>query len=194
MRAGTWRLRVPARAGCRDEFQPPSPSTPATPIRGLTHDTIVEIAVIDAPAVVVFGLLADPAAHAAIDGTGWVGQALDNEPLTAAGPIFRMSMYHAEHPDGHYRTANRVQVIDRPNTISWETGYDTGNGELSFGGWVWRYDLAPAGPSSTAVTLSYDWSAVPDSIREYLSFPPFARDHLTGSLARLGELAARRRR
>lgn len=156
----------------------------------MTRDTISETAVIDAPAVVVFGLLADPAEHAAIDGTGWVGKPLDNGPLTAAGQIFRMSMYHADHPDGGYQTANRVQVIDRPHTISWETGYDTGNGDLRFGGWVWRYDLAPAGPSSTAVTLSYDWSAVPSSIREYLSFPPFARDHLASSLAHLAELAA----
>ena len=59
---------------------------------------------------------------------------------------------------------------------------------------MWRYDLTPAGPRSTKVTLSYDWSAVPDSIREYLSFPPFPPfppDHLSNSLAHLADLTAR---
>jgi hypothetical protein len=146
---------------------------------------------IDAPAEVIFALLADPAKHAAIDGTGWVRGPVDSEPLTAAGQIFRMAMYHANHPDGGYQTANRVQVLDRPSAISWEPGYDTGDGDLSFGGWVWRYDLTPTGPCRTEVTLSYDWSAVPDSIRRYLSFPPFAPDHLGNSLAHLADLAAR---
>jgi hypothetical protein len=27
---------------------------------------------------------------------------------------------------------------------------------LEFGGWIWRYDLAPLGPSETEVTLTYD--------------------------------------
>jgi hypothetical protein len=146
---------------------------------------------IDAPAEVIFALVADPAKHAAIDGTGWVRGPVDSEPLTAAGQIFRMAMYHANHPDGGYQTANRVQVLDRPSAISWEPGYDTGDGDLSFGGWVWRYDLTPTGPCRTEVTLSYDWSAVPDSIRQYLSFPPFAPDHLGNSLAHLADLAAR---
>ena len=67
--------------------------------------------------------------------------------LTAAGQIFWMDMYHPDHPDGEYRTANRVQVLDRPSAISWEPGYDTGDGTLAFGGWVWRYDLVPALPA-----------------------------------------------
>lgn len=144
---------------------------------------------IDAPVEVIFAILADPAKHAAIDGTGWVRESRDNEPLTAPGQIFRIAMYHPNHPDGGYQTANRVQVLDRPTAISWEPGYENGDGTLSFGGWVWRYDLAPAGPGSTRVTLSYDWSAVPDSIREYLSFPPFPPDHLSNSLAHLAHLA-----
>jgi hypothetical protein len=41
----------------------------------------------------IFAVLADPTTHAAIDGTGWVCNALNSKPLTAAGQIFRMSMY-----------------------------------------------------------------------------------------------------
>jgi hypothetical protein len=145
--------------------------------------------IIDAPAAVIFGVLADPAKHAAIDGTGWVREPLDPQPLTAARQIFRMAMYHPNHPDGGYRMGNRVQVFDPPSAISWEPGHYPDDGSLSFAGWIWRYDLAPAGPDRTKVTLTYDWSAVPDSIREHIGFPPFGPDHLGNSLAHLAELA-----
>ncbi len=46
------------------------------------------------------------------------------------------------------------------------------------------------GPSETEVTLTYDWSAVPQSIREYIQFPPFGPEHLSNSLHHLAELAA----
>jgi hypothetical protein len=154
----------------------------------VANDSISATTVINAPAEAIFAVLTDPAMHAAIDGTGWVRETLDSKPLTAAGQIFRMSMYHLNHPDGNYQTANRVQVFDPPRIISWAPGYDAGDGTLRFGGWTWRYDLAPVGPSNTAVTLSYDWSAVPDSIREQIGFPPFPAEHLGNSLAHLAEL------
>jgi uncharacterized protein YndB with AHSA1/START domain len=154
----------------------------------MADDSVSATTVINAPAEAIFAVLADPAKHAAIDGTGWVGETLDSTPLTAAGQIFRMSMYHPDHPDGNYQMANRLQKFDRPSTISWEPGYDAGDGTLRFGGWTWRYDLTPAGPSNTTVTLSYDWSAVPDSIREHIGFPPFPPEHLGNSLAHLAEL------
>ena len=61
---------------------------------------------------------------------------------------------------------------------------------LEFGGWFWCYDLAPLGPSETEITLTYDWSAVPQYIREYIQFPPFGPEHLANSLHHLAELAA----
>lgn len=155
----------------------------------MTGECVVATTMIDASAEVVFSMLADPGTHAAIDGTGRVRGPVDTRLLAATGQVFRMAMRHEDHPDGDYETVNRVRVFERPTAISWETGYDPGDGDLRFGGWVWRYDLAPAGACRTAVTLSYDWSAVPDSIREYLHFPPFPPTHLDTSLARLAELA-----
>ena len=146
--------------------------------------------VIDAPAAVIFAVLADPAQHAAIDGTGWVRESLDSQPLTAAGQTFEMAMYHENHPDGGYQIVNQVQAFDPPSAISWKPGYrDTADGSLRFGGWTWRYDLDPTGPSKTKVTLTYDWSAVPDSVREYMQFPPFPPEHLANSLSHLAQLA-----
>ena len=154
----------------------------------MPDDRVDATAVVDASAEAVFAVLADPTTHAAVDGTGWVTEAVDSEPLTAAGQVFRMSMYHPDHPDGDYETANQVEVFDPPNVISWKTGYDAGDGTLEFGGWVWRYDLESSGPTETTITLSYDWSAVPDEIRERIGFPPFPPEHLGNSLAHLAEL------
>ena len=144
--------------------------------------------IINAPAEAILAVLADPARHAAVDGTGWVGEPVDSQPLTAAGQVFRMAMYHSSHPDGTYQMANRVQAFDPPRAISWEPGQDASDGNLRFGGWVWRYDLAPAGTSGTKVTLYYDWSAVPESLRQRIGFPPFPPDHLGNSLAHLAGL------
>jgi uncharacterized protein YndB with AHSA1/START domain len=100
--------------------------------------TVSATTIINAPAEAIFAVLADPAEHAAIDGTGWVRELLESQPLTAAGQVLRMAMYHANHPDGSDQMANRVQVFDPPHAISWEPGQDTGDGNLRFGGWVWR--------------------------------------------------------
>ncbi len=155
----------------------------------MADERVSATTVIKAPADAIFAILAEPAKHAAIDGTGWVRASLDSEPLTAEGQIFRMTMYHPNHPDGTYQMANRVEVFDPPSAISWKPGQDVAGGTQRFGGWVWRYDLTPAGPSNTTVTLSHDWSAVPDPIRERIGFPPFSPDHLDNSLAHLAELA-----
>jgi hypothetical protein len=155
----------------------------------MADESVIATTVLDAPADVIFAVLADPARHASIDGTGRVREPLDSQPLTAAGQVFRMAMYHENHPDGGYQMANRVQVFDPSSAISWEPGHYSDDGSLRFGGWSWRYDLAPVAPDKTKVTLTYDWSAVPDSLREHIGFPPFRPDHLGNSLAHLAELA-----
>jgi hypothetical protein len=151
--------------------------------------------IISAPAETIFATLADPTKHPAIGGSNSVGEiggvreAIDVQPLTAVGQIFRMDMLHSGQPGGTYETVNRIQAFDPPNTISWKTGYDAGDGDLRFSGWIWRYDLVPTGPSETRVTLTYDWSAV-KLPHPFLHFPPFPPDHLSNSLTRLAELIA----
>lgn len=159
-------------------------------LRGMENERVVVHTTIEAPPEAVFAVLADPATHAAIDGTGWVRESLDGKRITAAGQVFRMAMYHPNHPDGDYRMANLVEAFDEPLAIAWKPGTESpDNGELSFGGWTWRYDLEATGPSQTEVTLTYDWSAVPPEVREYIQFPPFGLDHLERSLQHLSDLA-----
>ena len=166
-------------------------SVTTAPAKPTTDQEVVSATLtVAASAERVFAVLADPTAHAAIDGTGWVQEPADEAPLTEAGQIFRMDMHHAGHPDGDYQVVNKVVVLDRPRAIGWLTGYRKDNGDLEFGGWVWRYALSPLGPLQAEVTLTYDWSAVPPSVREYLQFPPFSPDHLVNSLHHLAELAS----
>ncbi len=158
---------------------------------GVAPERVTATTTIDAAREAVFAVLADPLAHAAIDGTGWVRGSLDADRITAAGQVFRMAMYHPNHPDRDYRIANRVEVFDEPRVIAWKPGTESPEtGELSFGGWIWRYDLEASGASRTTVTLTYDWSAVPANVREYLQFPPFAPDHLDNSLQHLSDVVA----
>jgi hypothetical protein len=146
-----------------------------------------------APVEVVFDVLADPSTHQAIDGTGWVRDSLDGKHLTKTGQIFRIAMYHENHPDKHYEMANRVEVFDRPHAIAWQPGQGPDDTNLEFGGWFWRYDLKPVGAAQTQVTLSYDWSRVPPHLREHIQFPPFDPQHLDNSLKHLAELATANR-
>jgi hypothetical protein len=147
--------------------------------------------VIPAQAEAIFAVLVDPASHAAIDGTGWVCEALDEQLLTRPGQIFRMAMCHPNHPNGDYQMANRIEVFAPPHAIAWKPGYDPGDGDLQFGGWIWRYDLTPRGPSNTEVRLSYDWSAVSETVRQTgPAFPPFPADHLHNSLRHLARLVS----
>lgn len=155
----------------------------------MKNDNVSATLTVAVPADRVFAVLADPATHASIDGTGWVQECVDPEPLTRVGQLFRMDMFHTGHPDGDYRVVNKVVVLDAPRAVGWMTGTERPGREPEFGGWCWRYDLVPVGPSAAEVTLTYDWSAVPESIRAYLQFPPFGPDHLANSLRHLAGLA-----
>jgi hypothetical protein len=166
-------------------------SWPASRLTGMEPERVTASTTIEAAPEAVFAVLADPSAHADIDGTGWVRESQDGDRITAAGQVFRMAMYHENHPDKDYEIANLVEVFDEPRSIAWKPGNeDPETGELTFGDWTWRYDLEAAGPSRTTVTLTYDWSAVGPEVREYLQFPPFPPEHLDDSLRHLADLVA----
>ena len=159
----------------------------------MSSESVSATLTVTASAAKVFAVLADPTTHSAIDGrsravdgTGRVLGAVDQAQLTEVGQIFRMSMNHPDAPEGDYQTANKVHVLAPPRAIGWMTGYDPkGDGQLEYGGWFWHYDLVPVGPSETQVTLTYDWAAVPLSVREYLRFPPLGPNRLVDSLQHL---------
>ncbi|EHB55880.1 hypothetical protein MycrhDRAFT_3074 [Mycolicibacterium rhodesiae JS60] len=157
-------------------------------------EILIVNATVDAPATAVFGVLADPRTHQDIDGTGWVRDPLDPQPLRGVGQVFRVAMYHEQHPDKNYEMANQVTVLDPDRVIGWAPGGLAEDGSVELGGRTWRYDLEPIGDEQTRVTLTYDWSSATAEIRQTIVFPPFGVSHLENSLANLAKLASERSR
>ena len=104
----------------------------------MTEETVSATTTISASAETVFAVLADPSRHAAVDGTGRVRDSLDGQRLTGSGQIFRITMYHENHPDGSYEMANLVLAFEPPRVISWKPGSVTGHRRAR----VRRLDLA----------------------------------------------------
>src|SRR3984893_6818981 len=112
-------------------------SGPASRLTGMEAERVTASTTIEAAPEAVFAVLANPSAHADIDGTGWVRESLDGDRITAAGQVFRMAMYHPNHPDKDYKIANRVEEFDERRAVGWQPGADESEtGELSFGGLV----------------------------------------------------------
>ncbi|WP_396118809.1 SRPBCC family protein [Dietzia sp. B32] len=145
---------------------------------------------IPAPASEIFALLADPTRHKETEPGDWVRDAVTTEPISGVGDVFVMNMY-IDARGGHYVMHNVVTAFDPDRTLEWEPGQPDDTGEVSTGGWRWRYDLTPVG-ESTDVALRYDWSATPpEVIAEIGGMPPFGPGFLEASLASL-ESALRR--
>lgn len=163
----------------------------------MTDEFLTATLIVNARPETVFDLLADPSAHAAIDGTGWVQSPVDTAPLTQVGQLFRMGMFHENHPNKHYEMVNRIEVLDRPHAIAWQPGAEPQSipgyqgppdAGIDYGGWIWRYDLTAAGDDRTEVTLTYDWSNLSPHHGD-IEFPPFPPSHLDRSLHNLAALA-----
>lgn len=104
--------------------------------------------VIDAPAQAVFDVLADPAQHAVIDGSGSVRGHLSGHERLSLGARFGMDM-RIVFP---YRIRNTVVEFDEGRRIAWR----------HLNGHRWRYELTPLpeeGPDSgprTEVVETFD--------------------------------------
>ncbi|MFB1298854.1 ATPase [Mycobacterium sp. pW049] len=137
-----------------------------------------------APAADIFAVLADPSRHQDTEPTDWVRDAVTTDPLTEAGQVFVVNMF-LEHLGGEYVMHNLVTVFEQDRSIGWLPGNVDAGGRHSAPGWWWRYDLAPTA-AGTDVTLTYDWSATLQAVRDQLGgLPPFGREFLDESLASL---------
>lgn len=92
----------------------------------------------------IFDLLADPARHSEIDGSGSVVKPRPGGPeRLALGARFGMDMKIGVP----YKITNEVVEFDEPNRIAWR----------HFGGHIWRYILEPT-DGGTRVTEEFDWN------------------------------------
>ncbi|MET4004430.1 MULTISPECIES: SRPBCC family protein [Arthrobacter] len=140
----------------------------------------------DAPAKEIFKVLSNPANHAELDGSGMVQSDEKTDRITAVGQIFTMNMY-LDKLGGNYQTDNYVVGYDVNKLLAWKTA---SSGEEPTG-WQWVWELEAESPSSTRVSLTYDWSQVTDkSVLAQVSFPLVQAQQLEGSLVKLAEMVA----
>ncbi|HTZ08975.1 MAG TPA: SRPBCC family protein [Acidimicrobiales bacterium] len=106
---------------------------------------------VPAPPEAVFDLLADPARHHEIDGSGMLQGAPPEVPVRLApGAVFGMRMKMGVR----YSTVNRVVEFEENRRIAWRTGPEGALGHV-LAGRVWRYELAPV-EGGTLVRESWD--------------------------------------
>lgn len=109
----------------------------------------------------IFDVLADPARHSLIDGSGML-QGADGEASRrlTLGATFGMSMKMGVR----YSTASTVVEFEENRRIAWQTG-PKGSMERYVAGRIWRYELEPRG-DWTLVRES--WDITPDHQRVLL--------------------------
>ncbi|SEG17983.1 Activator of Hsp90 ATPase homolog 1-like protein [Actinacidiphila yanglinensis] len=128
-----------------------------------SYEPVAVSRLIPAPAAALFRVLANPARHTDLDGSGMLRGAVTETAVARVGDVFVMGMYHAPH--GHYEMNNHVVEFEQDRRIAWEPEAGRGHPDHDASGarWGhrWTYSLTPTGPASTLVTESYDCSRAP---------------------------------
>ncbi len=133
--------------------------------------------VIEAPAEVVFELIADPSRQPSWDGNDNLGSAEPGQRVRAVGDVFTMTL------SGGAVRQNHVVEFAEGRRIAWRPAEV---GAAPFGH-LWRWELEPRDDGSTKVTHTYDWTQLTDESR----FPrarSWRPDHLMASLDRLADV------
>lgn len=142
--------------------------------------------VIPASARAIFDVLASPARHAEIDGSGTLtGNPRGPERLYLAAR-FGMGMSQQGVP---YVSTNEVVEFVENRLICWQT-YGELKGHKLIGGQKWRYELEPqedGAEPTTLVRATYDWSQARAGrfTIEAMGFPAKSKDAMEATLRRL---------
>ena len=141
---------------------------------GMTERVVSVSRVIKASPEAVFDVLADPARHGEIDGSGMVQKIRGESHRLELGSKFGMDMKMGLLP---YRITNTVVEFEPNRLIAWQ----------HFGKHRWRYELEPIdGGAATKVTESFDWSTSmsPKAI-ELMGYPKKHPANMEATLERL---------
>jgi len=148
---------------------------------------------IEAPAGRIFALLADPATHHELDGSGMLRPGVDAPVVSGVGDVFVMPMHNDEM--GEYEMANHVVEFEQDRRIAWEPTLasasrpedveEVGNSARQ----IWGYELAPAGSGATEVTEFFDCSQSPDWLRKAVRGGERWRQSMEDSLDNLARLS-----
>lgn len=147
---------------------------------------------IDAPAHEVFGYLARPSDHAAVDGSGMLRGTDDRRVLSGIGEVFEMRMFNDLL--GDYVMENHVVEFEPDLRIAWEPvlkatdkpDFQSRVGVRAHLRWGW--ELTPRSGGGTRVTEFYDLSAAPEWLHEATREGEDWRPAMEASLANLANL------
>jgi uncharacterized protein YndB with AHSA1/START domain len=129
------------------------------------------------PAEAVFDLLADPAKHPLLDGSGTVQASRGPAQRLALGSSFALQM--RDHVP--YRIVNTVVEFEDGRRIAWR----------HFSGHRWIWQLEPLEDGRTRVTETFDWStAHTPALIELLGYPQRNERGMVATLERIEQLAA----
>ena len=115
---------------------------------------------IEAPAALIFGILADPQRHRDFDGSDMLRGAVFDRRISDVGDTFTMKMNRLGRD---YLMVNHVVEFDPDRRIVWEPApgdLPTAGGDPSKvgvpAGYRWGYNLTPDGDDATIVTEIFD--------------------------------------
>jgi uncharacterized protein YndB with AHSA1/START domain len=149
---------------------------------------------IEAPAETIFRVLANPARHPDLDGSGMLRSVVTNRVISTVGDVFVMKMYFDRL--GDYEMNNRVVEFEPNRRIAWEPEPGQGHPDAAsegaapvakWGHW-WAFDLQPDGEGATIVTEIYDCSLVPEVERQHMDNGRMWIPSMTATLERLEAL------
>jgi hypothetical protein len=152
-------------------------STLSGKLAAMSTYLVSESAVIAATPQELFDIVADPAMHPVIDGSGSVRAVRQGGPARLEqGAKFSMDMKLG----ASYKIMNIVVEFDEPHQLGWR----------HFNGHVWRYIFEPV-EGGTRVTEQWDATKVRNRIfLRLMGFPQRNRAGIQGTLKRLAEITA----
>ncbi|MEO5722933.1 MAG: SRPBCC family protein [Ilumatobacteraceae bacterium] len=149
-----------------------------------TNDIETVERLIAAPAAKIFDVLADPARHSEIDGSGTVKGVKTPAQRLTLGATFSMKMKMGIG----YTMVNTVVEFEDDKLIAWQPRPDNKVMAMMAGGRIWRYELESQ-EGGTLVKESWDIrdEKVPMLVRPMRSK---VRKEMTATLERLAKLVA----
>jgi hypothetical protein len=165
----------------------------------MTDDAYQPVAVsrrICAPAHDIFQVLANPAQHLKLDGSGSLRGPVTTTMISGVGDVFVMKMYFPHL--GDYEMNNHVVEYEQDRRIGWEPEAGRGHpaatpdsSDPPRWGQRWSYQLTPDGPDATLVTEIYDCSRAPEEERAGMDNGNVWIESMAKTLERLDALCAR---
>ncbi len=153
---------------------------------------------IEAPAALIFRIVADPRRHVDFDGSGMLRGAVLGRPVSEVGDTFTIRMHRL---GDDYLMINYVVEFEPDRRIFWEPAPgDPSRAENDDpskvgipAGYRWGYVLTPDGEGATVVTEVFDRGPLPeDLLRDggaWINGTSPLRDSMTASLERLEHIS-----